>query len=115
MNPKSGDLVLMDTTSIIEAHRVGCWAAVVARFRIETVEECEAEACTRSRRQTPADYIDVGRLRDSLRASHPIDKPQRALLAARAGILGVPMPDPGERDLWSHVLASSFEHPRVLT
>ena len=35
-----GQRVLVDTMVVIEAHRIGCWNALLHSFQIETVEQC---------------------------------------------------------------------------
>jgi hypothetical protein len=35
-----------DTNAIIEAHRAGCWNAIVNKFKIETVTTCRTEVLT---------------------------------------------------------------------
>ena len=52
-----GDIVLVDTNVIIEAHRVRCWRAIVNFFKVETVEKCSEEAATEDKRR--ADYVAV--------------------------------------------------------
>ncbi len=52
-----GDIVLVDTNVIIEAHRAKCWRAIVNFFRVETVEKCCEEAATGDKRR--ADYVAV--------------------------------------------------------
>lgn len=52
-----GDIVLLDTNVIVEAHRVRCWKMLAQSFRIETVEECCVEAATGDRRRQ--DYVEV--------------------------------------------------------
>lgn len=47
----------MDTNIIIEAVRVGCWSALTAHYRVETVSKCCEEARTGNRRR--AGYIEV--------------------------------------------------------
>jgi hypothetical protein len=52
-----GDIVLMDTNVIIEAHRTKCWGAVENAFKVETVEKCCEEAATGDKRR--ADYVVI--------------------------------------------------------
>jgi hypothetical protein len=52
-----GEIVLMDTNVIIEAHRAKCWRAVASFFNVQTVEKCCEEAATGDRRR--ADYVEV--------------------------------------------------------
>ena len=55
--------VLVDTNTIIEAHRVSAWAALSGGYRIETVEECVAETQTGFQRRTREETIDARELR----------------------------------------------------
>ena len=54
-----GDIVLVDTNIIIEAHRAKCWRAIVNFFRAETVEKCCEEAATGERRRSDYVVVDV--------------------------------------------------------
>ncbi len=111
MRPKAGTLVYIDTNSIIEAHRTGCWKAISSRYDLETVKECEAEACTIPRRRTLDRDIVAGELSVALKGSHDVTDEQRAVLAVLVAGCNIPRPDPGERDLWSHILAHSPTEP----
>jgi hypothetical protein len=58
-----GATVLLDTNAIIEAHRSGCWRAVVDAFRVETVEKCCEEAATGDKRRPGYVKVDVVAMR----------------------------------------------------
>jgi hypothetical protein len=98
---KAGDIVLVDTTLIIEAHNTGCLTALAAAFRLQTVETCVRE--TQDGSATRADHlrIDEGELRAQINAVHAVTDAERAVVAAIDG----PILDDGERDLWAHALA----------
>lgn len=107
MRPPPGSLVFIDTNSIFEAHRAGCWNAVTARYRIETVQTCEGEACTRPRRRMFARDIVPAELRSKLRESHSVTDMQRLSTALLWRTLKID-PDPGERDLWAYVVSADL-------
>lgn len=61
-----GDIVLMDTNVIIEAHLTRCWRAVVNAFKVETVEKCCEEAATGDKRRAGYVVIDVEAMKKSV-------------------------------------------------
>jgi hypothetical protein len=76
-------VVYVDTNVVLEAHRTGCWADLVERFDVRTVELIQIEAQSGDRRQrgyvtvnmrefcakvTVSKVTDVHRLRASARA-----------------------------------------------
>jgi hypothetical protein len=61
-----GDIVLLDTNVIIEAHRVNCWKSMMRVFRLETVEECCVELATGDRRRPGYQVVDVEVLRTQM-------------------------------------------------
>jgi hypothetical protein len=95
-----GDIVLVDTTLIIEAHNTGRLPALTQGFRFETVEECVIETQRRSEGRPPELRIDEARLRGQLKDVHAVSDAERAAVA----IIGGPALGPGERDLWAHAL-----------
>ena len=97
---RKGDVVLVDTTLIIEAHNAGCLEAITSGFRMQTVEECVRETQDGSLSRAPDARIDETRLRSSLDAVHAVTDRERAKVVA----LGGPLLDEGERDLWAHAL-----------
>jgi hypothetical protein len=92
--------VLVDTNTIIEAHRSRCWFALVARYPLETVETCFEETQTGFQNRRPEQVIDHALLRSSLKAVHPVDLRE----LARVELLGAQSLDPGERALWAHAI-----------
>ena len=66
-----GDIVLMDTNVIIEAHRTKCWRAVVNAFKVETVEKCCEEAATGDKRRADYVVINVEAMKKSV-LIHPV-------------------------------------------
>jgi hypothetical protein len=96
-----GDIVLMDTNVIIEAHRTKCWRAVVNAFKVETVEKCCEEAATGDKRRADYVVIDVEEMRNSVMI-HPVTLMELAELETR---LAEPdRIDPGEKHLLAHAL-----------
>ena len=97
---KTGDVVLVDATLLIEVHHAGCLSALAAGFRLQTVEVCVRETQDGSLSRSPEHRIDETQLRSVLDAVHAVTDGERARVAA----LGGPILDDGERDLWAHAL-----------
>jgi hypothetical protein len=96
-----GDIVLMDTNVIIEAHRTRCWRAVVNAFKVETVEKCCEEAATGDKRRADYVSIDVEEMKKSV-VIHPVSLLELAEVETR---LAEPdRIDPGEKHLLAHAL-----------
>ncbi len=97
-----GDIVLLDTNVIIEAHRAKCWNAIVRCFRLETVEMCCVEVATGDRRRPGYVAVDVEQLRSQV-AVHEASKKELARLETS---LSAPWSiDPGEKHLLAHAVA----------
>ncbi len=96
--------VLVDTNAILECFRVGSWRALAGGYGVETVEDCVTETQTGFQRRRPELQIDAGQLRDSLKAVHPVEDAERAVVAVRAPDIAL---DVGERSLWAHALTRS--------
>jgi hypothetical protein len=58
--------VLVDTMIIIEAHRVGCWRALLGHYRLDTVQRCMEECATGNQRQRNPVSIDTRALQADL-------------------------------------------------
>lgn len=99
-------IVLIDTNAIIEAVRTGCWAAIAARFRLETVKECHDEAQRGD--STRPSYVKVGEPELALLAAvHTVSRVERAKLALECECAdGL---DDGERDLLAYAWARANE------
>jgi hypothetical protein len=96
-----GDIVLLDTNVIIEAHRTRCWKALAQSFRLETVEECCVEAATGDRRRS--DYVPVNM--EAISSQIVVHAVGRAQLAQTEMRLSRPdLLDPGEKHLLAHAL-----------
>ena len=93
--------MLVDTNTIIEAHRTRAWAALAGGWRVETVEDCVTETQTRFQRRRPEQAIAAGELRALLAAVHSVTGRERAELALRVQDIAL---DIGEESLWAHAL-----------
>lgn len=104
MNP--GQVILVDTNIIIEAVRTGCWSALTAHFRIETVAKCCEEAHTGDRRRRG--YVEVSendlQTRLIVHGVSDIELAKLAVQDTESFRL-----DDGERHLWAHVLGRHDE------
>lgn len=96
--------VLVDTNAILECFRVGSWRALASGYSVETVEDCVTETQTGFQRRRPELQIDAAQLRASLKAVHPVEDAERAVVAVRAPDIAL---DVGERSLWAHALTRS--------
>ncbi|MCY4563721.1 MAG: hypothetical protein OXE40_04485 [Gammaproteobacteria bacterium] len=82
--PRHRASVLVDTNTVIEAHRTGSWRALTGGYRVETVEDCVTETQTGYQRRRPEQRIDLVELRQRLAAVHSVEDLQRARLAIAA-------------------------------
>ena len=96
--------VLVDTNTIIEAHRTRSWRALARGWRVETVEACVTETQTGFQLRRENEAIAAAELRDSLAAVHSVSLRERAELALRKGNIAL---DEGEDALWAHALGRS--------
>lgn len=96
--------ILVNTNTIIEAHRVQGWPALVNRYHVETVEDCVTETQTGFQNRPPEQRIDAKALRSSLRAIHPVGGRER--VALRFQLQGISL-DLGEESLWAHAIGRS--------
>lgn len=95
--------VLVDTNTIIEAHRVSAWKALSGGYAVETVEKVQEETHTGHQRRDPEENIDQEALRASLKAVHPVTPAQKAKLKLMLMEQDIDLDD-GEFDLWAHLL-----------
>src|SRR5262245_61980680 len=96
-----GDIVLVDTNVIIEAHRVRCWRAIVNFCRVETVEKCCEEAATGDKRRADYVVVNVEEMKKVV-AVHAVGLPELAEIETR---LAEPdRIDMGEKHLLAHAL-----------
>lgn len=94
-----GTIVLVDTTVIIEAHKIGCWKALIRHFKIETVEKCEEECATGNQNDKDRVEIDM----DALKREIVIRKVERSSFATPDLVSeNFQWLDPGEKELVAH-------------
>lgn len=99
-----GDIVLVDTNIIIEAHRAKCWKAVVNAFKIQTVEKCCEEAATGGKRRADYVTINVEEIKKVV-VVHPVGLVELAQIETQ---LAEPdRIDIGEKHLLAHALSQS--------
>lgn len=96
-----GQRVLVDTMVVIEAHRIGCWNALLHWFKLESVEQCVIECATGYRLRKGYVPIDQERLRFQLTVHEVTDVMRARLLVADPGVAFI---DAGERDLLSYAI-----------
>ncbi len=92
--------VLVDTNTILECHRTGCWAALAGHWPLETVEDCITETQTGAHKRPADERIDEAALRASFANVYAVTPMELAKVA----LLGGPHLDAGERALWAHAL-----------
>ena len=93
---RRGQIVLVDTNVIIEAHRTKCWSSIAGWFRIETVGKCVEEAGTGGLHDPGYVTVDIAALRAAVTV-HSDDALRVAAAALRYPDLGGL--DAGEREL----------------
>lgn len=98
MTLSKGQLVLVDTNVIIEAHRSRCWAALADFYALATVAKCVEETQTGCQNRSPEQQIDETRLRATLsREPIPVsDLDEARFLQVRKSKVAL---DPGEYHL----------------
>ncbi|MGD9895708.1 MAG: hypothetical protein AB7T14_01320 [Candidatus Methylacidiphilaceae bacterium] len=99
-----GQTILVDTNVIIEAVRIGCWSAIKAYFRVETVEKCCEEARTGDMHRSNYVVVDEEALRKQVN-THSVSERELAKLAILDP--NSTLFDSGERHLWAHALSRS--------
>lgn len=93
--------VLVDTMTILDAHKCGAWKALSGGYNVETVEDCITETQTGFQRRKPEENIDAVQLRKDLKAVHGVTEIQRANVLLNADGIAL---DIGEQSLWAHAL-----------
>ncbi len=103
-----GQIVLVDTNVVLEAHRVGCWASLAQFFSLHTVEKVIEETQTGYQNRSIEEEIDPRKLRSSFRGIVEIDDLARAEFLIEYPETQL---DPGERDL--AIYAAGLDLDRV--
>ncbi|MDH0337605.1 hypothetical protein [Metapseudomonas otitidis] len=91
-----GQIVLVDTNVVLEAHRVNCWNTLANYFKLATVETVLQETQTGFQNRDPEQTIQLGTLRGSFHHVEDIKDIDRAQFALENPSVAL---DPGERDL----------------
>ena len=91
-----GQLVLVDTNVIIEAHDTSCLAEIAGSFRLCTVEKVIAETQQGSQKRRPERNIDEAWLRQRMALIGDVTDEQRFDFTMNYQAAGL---DDGERDL----------------
>jgi hypothetical protein len=99
---KKGDRLFIDTNAIIEAHRVKCWKAITAFYKVETVEECQKECATGNQQRRKYILVDSTALGKTVQVHKVSEAMRRALIALDPAATVL---DPGEFDLISCAVA----------
>src|SRR5690349_12999647 len=94
----SDDPVLLDNCAISACVEAGCWAALVGRYSLETVEEVASEAATGAQHR---EIIDPQFFRQQVTV-HDVSRTER--LDKQTDYADLAALDAGERDLWVHAL-----------
>ena len=97
---ENGQIILVDTNVIIEAHRLGCWNSLADFFNLETVEMCMEETQTGFQRRNPEEKIDSINLKNSLAAIHSVSQEEETIFLLDND--SATMLDPGELHLLVH-------------
>lgn len=105
MRFEPGQIVLVDTNVIIEAHRTGCWNSLANFFHLETVQTCVIETQTGFQNRSPAQTIAEATLQETLKNIAVITKIQEAEFLIKYP--NAPALDPGERHLLAHAITRS--------
>jgi len=93
-----GSHVFADTNVIIESHRVGCWAALMGTFQMDTVMRCVEELNTGRRRAVAVDT------QATIAAIQPKSVTQAQVVKLMFLYPGSSDLDPGERELLAYVM-----------
>src|SRR5665213_1578652 len=93
--------VLVDTMTILDAHKWAAWGALSGGYNVETVEDCFTETQTGFQRRNPEENIDPVQLRKDLKAVHTVTEIERANVLLNADGIAL---DIGEQSLWAHAL-----------
>ncbi len=99
-----GYRILVDTNAIVEAHRTGCWKAIVNSCQIETVEEVAVECASGGRLRRDYVPIDVEAMRKRVQVRKVAPE---ALIDLDLKLGGTVILDKGEHHLSAYALGQS--------
>ncbi len=91
----------MDTNVIIEAHRTGCWNALVGAYRMDTVSRCVEECETGNQRADNPVPVNTQALRQALNPKPVTPLEIYDLLSQCPDAADI---DAGEKELLAHAL-----------
>jgi hypothetical protein len=97
--PATRPILYVDSCSVIEALRTGCWKAILAHFEVHMVRECWNELGRGNPRDPEYVKVDLSEFAAQV-VIHDPDKDGMRLAAARSRKFNEL--DPGERDLLAH-------------
>ncbi len=99
-------VVFVDTNVIIEAHRTGCWNALVGSYEIHTVETVREESL-RGRKDNPEYVVVDARVFDgNVTVHHVSDKERAKAIIEHPGLATL---DEGEKDLLAYLYSAGIE------
>ncbi len=99
-------VVFVDTNVIIEAHRTGCWKALVASYEIHTVEMVREESL-RGRKDNPEYVVIDAGVFDGKVTVHTVSDKERAKAIIEHPELVIL--DEGEKDLLAYLYSAGIE------
>ncbi len=94
---KAGDIVLVDTNVILEAHRVSRWEHLSKNFKIHTVDKVIEETQTGYQKRAKEELIDQKELSSSVALIYSVSDEERIQCMLDAS--SVSQLDDGEKDL----------------
>jgi len=99
---RSRQIVLVDSTLIIEAYKLRCWNALIKGYQLETVDRCLEECATGDPLRSDYVPIDVSTLARDIRTYAVTGEAMAgaALVSADFHLL-----HPGEKELMAHCLS----------
>lgn len=105
---KKGDIVLIDTNVILEAHRVSCWRALSEYFSLHTVDKVIEETQTGYQNRRPEQTIDESELKVTFKHIEMISDLQ-VIQFDMSNPKGLPLDD-GEKALiiYAHMIDKNF-------
>jgi len=103
---ESRQIVLVDSTLIIEAHKIHCWNALAKGYQIETVDACLEECATGDPLRKDWVPIDFSTIRDDI-GIHAVAA--EGMAAAALASANFHLLHPGEKELMAHCFSRMEE------